>query len=189
MKQRRSLWLMLVPLYVFTLVFVAGPLVYMFILSFETRAETWGVVQEFTLDNYKNIFQPVYLQTFAESFRLAIRETSQMTGGHPGLGIHQNRAVHAHIVGILLYKLLPPGALYVILQLHAQITVIPGVRQTSVNLGTRVYKASRFRQSHDFVHCLFHIEFSLSNSPAGFVSSGSPPGRRHLFSVLFVNDV
>ena len=64
MKQRRSLWLMLVPLYVFTLVFVAGPLVYMFILSFETRAETWGVVQEITLDNYKNIFQPVYLRNF-----------------------------------------------------------------------------------------------------------------------------
>lgn len=79
MKQRRSLWLMLVPLYVFTLVFVAGPLVYMFILSFETRAETWGVVQEFTLDNYKNIFQPVYLQTFAESFRLAITSTILIT--------------------------------------------------------------------------------------------------------------
>lgn len=79
MKQCRSLWLMLVPLYVFTLVFVAGPLVYMFILSFETRAETWGVVQEFTLDNYKNIFQPVYLQTFAESFRLAITSTILIT--------------------------------------------------------------------------------------------------------------
>ena len=79
MKQRRSLWLMLVPLYVLTLVFVAGPLVYMFILSFETRAETWGVVQEFTLDNYKNIFQPVYLQTFAESFRLAITSTILIT--------------------------------------------------------------------------------------------------------------
>ena len=44
--------------------FVAGPLVYMVVLSFLTRAETWGVVGEFTLENYADIFQPVYLQTF-----------------------------------------------------------------------------------------------------------------------------
>ncbi len=76
MKQRKSLWLLLAPMYVFTLLFVAGPLVYMFVLSFETRAETWGIVWQFTLDNYKNIFQPVYLQTFAESFRLALTSTA-----------------------------------------------------------------------------------------------------------------
>ena len=76
MKQRKSLWLLLAPMYVFTLLFVAGPLIYMFVLSFETRAETWGVIHEFTLDNYKNIFQPVYLQTFAESFRLALTSTA-----------------------------------------------------------------------------------------------------------------
>ena len=76
MKQRKSLWLLLAPMYVFTLLFVAGPLVYMVILSFVTRAETWGVVWQPTLDNYKNIFQPVYLQTFAESFRLALTSTA-----------------------------------------------------------------------------------------------------------------
>lgn len=77
-KKRRSgsVWLMLLPLYFFTLVFVAGPLVYMFILSFETRAEVWGVVHQFTLDNYRNILQPVYLNTFAESFKLAVTSTA-----------------------------------------------------------------------------------------------------------------
>ena len=34
--------LTMAPLYLFTLVFVAGPLVYMFVLSFLTRAESWG---------------------------------------------------------------------------------------------------------------------------------------------------
>lgn len=67
-----SLWLMILPLYLFTLVLVAGPLLYMVILSFWTRAEGWGVVKQFTLDNYINIFEPVYLNTFVESFRLAI---------------------------------------------------------------------------------------------------------------------
>lgn len=75
MKKRSKLWLTVVPLYVFTLLFVLGPMIYMVVLSFQTRAEVWGVVNEFTLDNYKNIFHPVYLQTFAESFKLAITST------------------------------------------------------------------------------------------------------------------
>lgn len=71
-KRGRSLWLMILPLYLFTLVLVAGPLLYMVVLSFMTRAEGWGVVNQFTTANYVNIFEPVYLNTFVESFRLAI---------------------------------------------------------------------------------------------------------------------
>lgn len=78
-KTKRSVWLMLLPLYLFTLVFVAGPLVYMLVLSVQTRAEGWGVVNEFTLGNYKNIFQPVYLNTFVQSFKLALTNTFFIT--------------------------------------------------------------------------------------------------------------
>jgi len=67
--------LSLLPLYIFTLLFVAGPLVYMFILSFMQRAEVWGVVNEFTLKNYAGIAEPIYLKTFLESFKLAIIST------------------------------------------------------------------------------------------------------------------
>ena len=67
--------LMLLPLYVFTIVFVLGPLVYMVILSFLQRAETWGVTNELTIKNYLNILEPVYLKTFTESFKLAIIST------------------------------------------------------------------------------------------------------------------
>lgn len=74
-KKRSGIWLTLVPLYVFTLIFVAGPLLYMIVLSFETRAETWGVLQEFTFKNYLDIFQPTYLKTFAESLKLAFTTT------------------------------------------------------------------------------------------------------------------
>ena len=66
---------MLLPLYLFTLIFIVGPLVYMVVLSFLQRAETWGVTSEFTLKNYQNILEPVYLQTFAESFKLAVIST------------------------------------------------------------------------------------------------------------------
>lgn len=63
------------PMYIFTLAFVLGPLVYMVVLSFMTRAETWGVVPEFTLKNYGDIAQPVYLSTFWESMKLAAAST------------------------------------------------------------------------------------------------------------------
>ena len=49
----------LAPLYLFTLVFLIGPFVYMIVLSFLTRAETWGVVNEFTLSNYAKILKPL----------------------------------------------------------------------------------------------------------------------------------
>ncbi len=68
-------WLMVAPIYLFTLVFVLGPLVYMFILSFLQRAEVWGVTNQVTLANYLNILTPIYLKTFAESFKLAITST------------------------------------------------------------------------------------------------------------------
>lgn len=64
------------PLYLFTLVFVAGPLVYMFILSFLQRAEVWGVIGKFTLKNYTDILDPVYLKTFWESIKLAVLTTA-----------------------------------------------------------------------------------------------------------------
>lgn len=67
----RAASLAVAPLYAFALLFVVGPLVYMVILSFLRRAETWGVVRELTLENYAHILEPVYLKTFYESLKLA----------------------------------------------------------------------------------------------------------------------
>ena len=50
-KKDRSRWLLLAPMYVFTVLFVIGPILYMFLLSFLQRAEVWGVDFSFTLDN------------------------------------------------------------------------------------------------------------------------------------------
>lgn len=72
------------PMYLFTLVFVAGPIVYMIALSFMSRAETWGVVPEFTLKNYRDILEPVYLGTFWESLKLAFISTALVVAlGYP----------------------------------------------------------------------------------------------------------
>ena len=64
------------PLIFFTLVFVLGPLIYMLGLSFMTKAESWGVLAEFTTKNYTDIFKEVYLTTFWESIKMALITTA-----------------------------------------------------------------------------------------------------------------
>ena len=46
------------PMYAFALLFVAGPLVYMVILSFLKRAEIWGILHEFTIENLCQHWSP-----------------------------------------------------------------------------------------------------------------------------------
>lgn len=67
------LWVL--PLYIFTFLFILGPLCYLFLLSFLSKSQTWGVEYIFTLDNYKNIVEPIYLKTYGESIKLAIIST------------------------------------------------------------------------------------------------------------------
>ena len=83
-KRARGQLLMTLPLILFTVLFLVGPIVYMVVLSFLTRGETWCVVPEFTLKNYTDIAQPVYLQTFGQSLQLAIISTLLVTAlGYP----------------------------------------------------------------------------------------------------------
>ncbi len=65
----------LAPMYIFTVIFLIGPFLYMLVLSFLTRAETWGVVNEFTTRNYRRILEPLYFSTFVESVKLALLVT------------------------------------------------------------------------------------------------------------------
>lgn len=82
--QSKSNWVLLAPIYIFTIVFVALPIIYMFVLSFLSRAQVWGVDFTFTLDNYKKILEPLYLNTFRESFQLAFLSTGLiMLIGYP----------------------------------------------------------------------------------------------------------
>lgn len=74
-KKNASLWMVL-PLFLFTLVFVVCPLIYMAALSFAVPGDVRGVVWQFTLENYKKILEPVYLNTFVQSFQLAITSTA-----------------------------------------------------------------------------------------------------------------
>ena len=85
MKKKKNLWSFAVlPLYLFTLVFVVGPLVYMAVISFATNKEGYGVLWRFTTENYRKILDPVYLETFQQSLKLAFSSTlSIMLLGYP----------------------------------------------------------------------------------------------------------
>lgn len=77
MKRRKKRYgtLLVLPMYLFTLGFVVGPLVYMVALSFMTKGESFSAEHIFTLQNYAKIFNPTYLATFGESFQLALLST------------------------------------------------------------------------------------------------------------------
>ena len=86
-KNQRTATLAVLPMYLFSLVFVAGPLVYMLVLSFMTR-DGFGFTNAFTLENYRSIFNEVYFATFLESLKLACISTAAVIlFGYPfGLG-------------------------------------------------------------------------------------------------------
>ena len=86
-----------------------------------------------------------------------IRKTAQMTGCHPGLWIHKDGAVYTYVVGVFHDEFFPPCAFYVVFQLHTQVSIVPGVCQSAVDLGTRINKTSGFCKCHNFVHCFFHV--------------------------------
>lgn len=74
-KKKSGLFFTVLPLYLFTLCFVVGPLLYMVALSFATNGSGSSTIWSFTLENYKKIAEPVYLKSFVQSFQLAITST------------------------------------------------------------------------------------------------------------------
>lgn len=78
MRHRTRATLAALPLYLFVLVFVLGPLVYMLVLSFMTR-DGRGAAAVFTLENYRRIFDPVYFDTVLQSLGLACTSTALVT--------------------------------------------------------------------------------------------------------------
>ena len=108
-----------------------------------------------------------------------------MTGGNPGLGIHQNGGVEPDVVRVLLNKFFPPGLFYIVLQLNAQRTVIPGVGKAAINLAARENKAPALAQGHKFLHGflgVLHVFFSFSRFGSGRICYKYP--RFHLNSDL-----
>ena len=83
MKKDRRKWLC-APLYIWVTLFVALPLVYVAGVSLCKRDAVWGVTPEFTLENYRALFNPSYLRVFADSFRTsAVAAVISLLVGYP----------------------------------------------------------------------------------------------------------
>ena len=59
------------PIFFWLVFFVAAPLVLVAVLSFLTRGEYGGVEWHFTLENYRRVFEPIYLNIFWRSLKLS----------------------------------------------------------------------------------------------------------------------
>ncbi len=68
--------LLLIPIIIFSVFFVILPILYVIGMSFMQKDELWGVKYIFTLENYRQIFSPVYLKTFLNSLIMAVVTTS-----------------------------------------------------------------------------------------------------------------
>lgn len=60
-----------IPILVWIGFLVGVPLIFVLVLSFLSRDNLGNIVFQFTLDNYKKIFDPIYLKVFFDSFLLA----------------------------------------------------------------------------------------------------------------------
>ena len=97
----------LLPMYLFTLAFVIGPLFYMIALSFMQRQGSWGVQAVFNLHNYRRILEPVYLETFRQSIKLALISTlTVLVFGYP-FGYFMAR-LNSHWRNIVMVLLIIP---------------------------------------------------------------------------------
>ncbi len=64
-------WALLAPMVFWLLVFVVIPGIILFVYSFCERDEVGGVIFNFSFDNYRRVFDPVYLRIFARSIGYA----------------------------------------------------------------------------------------------------------------------
>lgn len=84
MKQRQKPAWAAAPFLLWTVIFVAVPLVYILGMSFLQKAATWGVTNEFTLASYRKMLSPSYLKVFGQSLWLALLTTvSTLAIGYP----------------------------------------------------------------------------------------------------------
>lgn len=76
MGKRRGAGLASLPFVLWTVVFVAVPLIYILVMSFMKKAAVWGVIPEFSLSSYSRMLDSSYLRVFGRSLWLAFLTTA-----------------------------------------------------------------------------------------------------------------
>ena len=99
----------------------------------------------------------VGLDAAALAVHQRIGERTDVAGGDPSGGVHDNGGIKAHIVVRLLHELLQPSLLDVVLEFHTQRAVVPRVCQTAVNFGACVDVTSVLAEIYDHIQSLFTV--------------------------------
>jgi spermidine/putrescine transport system permease protein len=71
MKKDRLKWLLLSPITIYALVLILLPIVYIFILSFQTSGNYGEIIYHLTFYNYLELIKSIYLKVFLVSFGIA----------------------------------------------------------------------------------------------------------------------
>lgn len=96
------------PLILWTLLFVGATILYVIALSFLKRnPDGYGVIMEFTLDNYARLFNASYLEVFRRTLTLAVETTLIcVTLGYP-FGYFMARAPKRWRTALMLLVIVP----------------------------------------------------------------------------------
>ena len=81
-----------------------------------------------------------------------IRERSDMPRRDPSIGVHHDRRIEEHHILALLDEFLDPEILDILLQEYSEWTVVPRVRETSVDLRTLIDEPFDFRKGDECGH-------------------------------------
>lgn len=69
-------WILLTPVIIYSIVLILLPIIYIVSISFLKHDIYGGIVTKFTLENYINVFNAVYVKVFLKSFLIAIISTA-----------------------------------------------------------------------------------------------------------------
>jgi len=116
----------LLPMYIFTLFFVAAPLIYLVVLSFMTKSDSFSADAIFTLNNYRRAFEPAYAKTFLFSLRLSVITTAATAIiGYP-FGYFMSRCESASLKGCILMLVILPFWTNALVRLYGFIILLRG---------------------------------------------------------------
>ena len=125
------------PLYIWTTLFTVLPMLYVVGISFLEKDEVWGVTDVVTLSNYANLFNPVTLKVFGESFLVAIATTLlTLIIGYPFA--YATAKFSPKVRGFIILMLMAPFWINSLLRLNGWIIILKAngpVNTLLLNLG------------------------------------------------------
>ena len=72
MKNKILRWIFILPVIIYSVLLIILPLIYIFIISFFKSDSYGGMIQTFTLNNYIQLFNDVYVKIFLQSIIIAL---------------------------------------------------------------------------------------------------------------------